>query len=415
MKTRPLYWTIDTVFRRKSRINPKPQYQRTPVWSEAKKQLLIDSILRQYDMPKFYLRKSDAEYEHEVVDGQQRLRAIWDFYDDQYVLGDTSTDIPDFGDLSGKKFSELPSDARDRFGLFDLSLVEVEDASNLEIRDLFLRLQEGLTLNPVEKRNAMPGNMRDFIADLGENQRVFPLTSISEKRFGWHDLAAIVTCLEMAEGPTDVKAPSLRKMYNDNQNFDSNGTTAKKVKRHLAYMAKVLKDCPPEMSIKWGFVDLYLLISKMDESYVIRGREEDFADFYVAFEKERREVMSDHSELLSSGRNSYWDKDLYSYIEEFIRSGGVRQNIEKRHDVYKKRFIRDTQGLMPKDSKRTFTTEERIVIWHRANGTCKICGSKIKFDQMEADHITPHSKGGQTTIDNGQALCKQCNASKGAA
>ena len=154
---------------------------------------------------------------------------------------------------------------------------------------------------------------------------------------------------------------------------------------------------------------------KMDESYVIRGREEDFADFYVAFEKERREVMSDHSELLSSGRNSYWDKDLYSYIEEFIRSGGVRQNIEKRHDVYKKRFIRDTQGLMPKDSKRTFTTEERIVIWHRANGTCKICGSKIKFDQMEADHITPHSKGGQTTIDNGQALCKQCNASKGAA
>ena len=170
-------------------------------------------------MPKFYLRKSDSEFEHEVVDGQQRLRAIWDFYDDQYVLGDTSKDIPDFGDLSGQKFSELLSDAQDQIGLFDLSLVEVEDASDLEIRDLFLRLQEGLTLNPVEKRNAMPGNLRDFIANLGENQRVFPLTFLSEKRFGWHDLAAIVTCLEMMEGPTDVKAPNLRKMYRDKSGF----------------------------------------------------------------------------------------------------------------------------------------------------------------------------------------------------
>ena len=80
------------------------------------------------------------------------------------------------------------------------------------------------------------------------------------------------------------------------------------------------KKCPREMNIKWGFVDLYLLISKMDESYVIGGREEDFADFYVAFEKERREFMPDHSDLLSSGRNS-WDRDLYDYIEAFIRNG----------------------------------------------------------------------------------------------
>lgn len=414
MKTRSLHWTIETVVRRKLRINPQPQYQRTPVWSEAKRQLLIDSILRQYDMPKFYLRESNPPYDHEVVDGQQRLRAIWDFYEGRYVLGDTSKDIPDFGDLSGKKFSELPSDTQDRIGLFDLNLVEVEDASDLEIRDLFLRLQEGVALNPVEKRNAMPGNMRNFIADLGENQRVFPLTSISEKRFEWHDLTAIVTCLEMAEGPTDVKAYSLRKMYSDNKDFGSSGPIAKKVKRHLAYMAKVLKNRPPEMGIKWGFVDLYLLISKMDESYVIRRREEDFADFYVAFEKERREVMPDHSDLLSPSRNS-WDRDLYDYIEAFIRSGGVRQNIEKRHEVYKRRFIRDTQGLMSKDLQRAFTNDERIVIWRRANETCQICRNKIEFDQMEADHIIPHSKGGQTTIDNGQALCKQCNASKGAA
>ena len=137
MKTRPRHWTIETIARRKPKINPRPQYQRAPVWNEAKKRLLIDSILRQYDMPKFYLRVSpDSEYEHEVVDGQQRLNAIWDFHDDQYALGEASRDIPNLGDLSGKKFSELPSDVQDQFAIFELNLVEVEDASDLDIRDL---------------------------------------------------------------------------------------------------------------------------------------------------------------------------------------------------------------------------------------------------------------------------------------
>ena len=411
MKTRPLNWTIETVVRRKSRINPQPQYQRTPVWNEAKRQLLIDSVLRQYDMPKFYLRPSNSRYDHEVVDGQQRLRAIWDFCDDKYVLGDTSKDIPNFGDLSGKKFSELISDAQDRIGLFELNLVEIENASDLEIRNLFLRLQEGVALNPAEKRNAMPGDMRDFIADLGEKQRVFSLTYLNENRFRWHDLASIVTCLDMAEGPTDVKASSLKKMYQDNQEFDINGPVAKKVGRRMRYLEKILKDRPPEMDIKWGFVDLYLLSMKMDELYVIRGREDNFADFYVSFEGERRKVMPDYSALLSSG--STWDEDLYRYIEAFVRSGGTRQNIEKRQEVYKRRFIRDIQNLKPKDPRRAFTPDERIVIWRRDDETCQKCERKILFLEMEADHIKPHSKGGQTIIANGQTLCKQCNANKG--
>ena len=73
-------WSIYSVRQRESKINPHPQYQRAAVWKLTKKQKLIDSILRGYDIPKIYLRKSpDDAYEHEIVDGQQRLRAIWEF------------------------------------------------------------------------------------------------------------------------------------------------------------------------------------------------------------------------------------------------------------------------------------------------------------------------------------------------
>ena len=407
-------WSIYSVREREDKVNPKPQYQRTLVWNDAKKQLLIDSILRGYDLPKFYLRESDDPYEHEVVDGQQRLRAIWDFCSDKYALGDESNDIPNFGDLSGKKWSELSSLERDRIGKFELSVAVIKGASDRQIRQLFRRLQEGVTLNSAEKRNAIEGKIRDFVADLGETRKFFLGTRLSEDRYNWHNLAAIVTCLQIAEGPTDVKAPSLEAMYENYSDFKKNGFVAKKVRRTLNYMARVLKSRPPAMNIKWGFVDLYLLISEMDRAYIIGNREANFTDFYIAFEIERRAAMSDYGALRSS--SSKWDEDLYYYIEAFIRSAGTKENINTRHEVYKRRFLRDTQDLIPKDPRRAFTDNERVVIWHRNNGICQgeECGKSITFDEMEADHITAHSEGGLTIIANGQALCRPCNAKKGA-
>ena len=407
-------WLIYSVLTREGSINPQPQYQRTPVWTPKKKQLLIDSILRGYDLPKLYLCcSSDPSFEYEVVDGQQRLRAIWEFCKDDYPLSKKSKNIPGFGNLSDKKWSELLGDQQDKIGKFPLSIAMIKEGSDEEIQELFLRLQEGVVLNPAEKRNAMPGNMPDFIATLGASHSVFPLTRINGKRFGWHNLAAIVTCLEMAGGPTDAKAPSLEAMYEKYSDFDDSGPIAKKVKRNLNYMAKVLKNRPGEMNIKWGFVDLYLLISKIAEFYIIRDREKDFTNFYRTFEKDRRKAISDPGNLLSSD-GSDRDKDLYQYIEAFVRSGGTKENIEKRHEVYKRQFIIATQDLVLKDRQRVFTSHQRIRIWHQANEKCQKCKKKIDIDEMEADHIIPHSKGGKTTIHNGQALCKQCHAEKGA-
>ena len=133
-------WSINSVRNREERIDPKPQYQRTEVWTRKKKQLLIDSILRGYDLPKFYLRSSDGQYEHEVVDGQQRLCAIWEFLNDGYALGEESRDISDFGDLVGKKWSQLSSSARDQIGEFELSIALVEEAEDPEIRQTFFKI-----------------------------------------------------------------------------------------------------------------------------------------------------------------------------------------------------------------------------------------------------------------------------------
>ena len=61
-------------------------------------------------------------------------------------------------------------------------------------------------------------------------------------------------------------------------------------------------------------------------------------------------------------------------------------------------------------------TKERIPhklkwkIWLRDNFTCQHCGSR---ENLTVDHISPESKGGQTTKDNLQTLCRECNSKKG--
>ncbi len=50
-------------------------------------------------------------------------------------------------------------------------------------------------------------------------------------------------------------------------------------------------------------------------------------------------------------------------------------------------------------------------VWERDGGTCVICGSP---SELHYDHIIPLSKGGSTTADNLQLLCKSHNLSKGA-
>lgn len=417
-------WAVATAAGLKDKIDPKPAYQRGEVWKEPRKQRLLDSMLRGYDVPKLYLvrKPPGGKYGHEVADGQQRLRAVWDFYDGKYPLDQESSvrPFPDHGDLSGKYLSDLPAAARATLDTYQLQLVEIHDATEYEVRDLFLRLQEGIPLNPAEKRNAMMGNMRDFIADIaGAPHPVLKRTALPQERYAWDDLVAHVVRLELAKGPTDLKATNLKTMYENEQSFKPEGSSAKKVKATLNYLARVLADKTPEMDIKWGFVDLYLLVSRLSETYVLKDREQDIHDFYVDFESSaatkpaRRKVGRNWESLLAPG-HSAWDKDMYDYILAFSREGAKKANIQARHDVYLRRALDFMPDLLPKDAKRAFSRDERLVIYRRDGGVCTICKKAVAFEETHADHKVPFAKGGLTTVENGQTLCVSDNLKKSA-
>ena len=63
-------------------------------------------------------------------------------------------------------------------------------------------------------------------------------------------------------------------------------------------------------------------------------------------------------------------------------------------------------------SIRAFKDSEKRKVYERQKGVCPKCKKHFEINEMEADHITPWSKGGHTTIDNCQMLCKNCNRTK---
>lgn len=63
-------------------------------------------------------------------------------------------------------------------------------------------------------------------------------------------------------------------------------------------------------------------------------------------------------------------------------------------------------------SLRQFDDKQKRKAYEKQNGICAKCGKHFEIDEMEGDHIIPWSKGGHTTDDNLQMLCKKCNGTK---
>lgn len=55
----------------------------------------------------------------------------------------------------------------------------------------------------------------------------------------------------------------------------------------------------------------------------------------------------------------------------------------------------------------------RYEVLKRAKFQCELCGISADMKALEVDHIVPKNHGGEDSINNYQALCYSCNASKG--
>ncbi len=219
---------LDKLYKRRDRYEI-PDWQREEVWGTDRQQLLIDSILRGWKLPKFYfLKTSDNPDEFDVVDGQQRLNAIWEFFDDRLELSDESA-----ARFGGGTYNTLPQDLSDSFDDYEVEYDEITDATDEEVKEFFQRLQAGLPLSSSEKLNSIHSKLRDYCVKLSKHDFFSKSTVVSSRRYAFFDIVAKVATLEIESLDAGLRYGDVKAVFLNNTGFSPNSAVAKRVAKGL--------------------------------------------------------------------------------------------------------------------------------------------------------------------------------------
>lgn len=213
-------------------INVAPEYQRQGgVWNLEKKQLLIDSILNDYDIPKLYFHAltlhqkidSKLDFDFAIIDGRQRIEAIWDFIDGVFPLSEDFEYQLDTGlQAKGLTYQDLATEypkIKIRFDSYTLpvTLVETDDLDLID--DMFSRLNEAVPLNGAEKRNSFGGPMAKVIRDISSHDFFQQQVKFRNNRYQYQEVAARLLLIEDSQlnngKIVDTKKPYLDKLVKD--------------------------------------------------------------------------------------------------------------------------------------------------------------------------------------------------------
>ena len=98
-------------------------------------------------------------------------------------------------------------------------------------------------------------------------------------------------------------------------------------------------------------------------------------------------------------------RDPWRSVRKFYQEGYL---IQVRKGVYRREPGYTGQGI-----DDPFPLDVKEAIFKRDNYRCVICGNgRHNGFEIHADHIKPRSKGGTSTLDNGQTLCSEHNVLK---
>ena len=182
---------------------------------------------------------------------------------------------------------------------------------------------------------------------------------------------------------------------------------AKKVKRVLDYLFTMFPNKTPELE-RYNLISLYTLISYLLEKFDISNRQQALFDWFIEFEQYRRD-----NDTLPEDQS---DPEIIAYHEKISHSTDAVDSIKWRYEFLSKKLFEKIPNIELKDDQRIFTHEQRMAIYRRDTGGCQLkihChGERCDWDNWHADHIIPWSRGGKTTVENGQVACPACNAAK---
>lgn len=353
----------------------QPEYQRHYIYGDGKRDVaVIDSLLKGYPLGLIYFVDTGATTAPrlEVLDGQQRITSVGRFVTGKFAIV-----------LDGKEqtFSSLPAEDRERIENSDL-LVYVCRGTEGEIKEWFQTINiAGVPLNSQELRNAIYSG--PFVTAA---KREFSNSQNTLQQKWAHFIKGDPKRQEVLEVALDwvasSKDQSIDRYMADHRQDAGIGELKTYFTTVIDWVTGVFTS-PPERWMKgldWG---------RLYEEYHHRS-------YPAGINDQVQELLADDHVERKAG------------VYEYLLSGEAKPELLK---------VRLFDTTVKARAYRQQTEEARAA----GISNCPLCAvgtnanrTRIyKQTEMEADHVTAWSKGGDNTISNCQMLCKTHNAAKG--
>ena len=340
----------------------RPPYQREFVYSDDKRNKVIETLSRNLPLGVIYLAKN-SDGTMEVIDGQQRIMSIC-----KYLNGDFSVNgIADF--LNEKTFNcELYKNTAiyKQIMSYNNLLAYIVEGDDDEKLDWFRTINiSGEKLTEQELLNA------NYTGEwLCSAKRKFSKTN----------------CVAFKKGNKLVNGSPIRQDYLETAlSWISGG------KENIQkYMAEHQFDENAEPLWNY-FVEV---IEWVEKTFTYRKEMKgiDWGKLYREYGKVEYNVAE---------------------LEEKVKALMADDDVNSKKGIYEYVLSNCSKDKERHLSIRKFSDKDKRTAYERQNGICPICGTHHEIEEMEGDHIIPWSKGGKTAIDNLQMLCKKCNREKG--
>ncbi len=334
--------------------NLRPEYQRRLRWDRKKKSKLIESFIMNIPVPPVFLYEKELG-KFEVMDGQQRLNAIAEFWQGKFKLDGLEI----WRALNGRNYSELPPLIRRGLERAKLSAITLmSDASSIEQNSLDLRAQVferlntgGERLNAQELRNSLfSGSFNDLLVEISkepnfteawnipnhfENTREDGTVSDALKRNTLYKRMSdveIVLRFFAFQVPGEISG-SVRKMLDDTMRENRHASENEIAEFRNQYMntlqlcRDVLEDdafrLPPENQDKLGRLSKPLYDAQMVAFYRLRKKSQRIKNASEEVRGALRELSfvdsADYDLMVGRGNTAATIKERIERVEEVIQ------------------------------------------------------------------------------------------------
>jgi len=354
------------------KLTIQPEYQRNYIYASdggKKEMAVIESVLKGYPIGLIYFNKV-SESNLEVLDGQQRITSVGRFVTDKFAIKDENGMEQYFGGMA--------QDKKDKILETKLLIYECEGTES-QIKEWFKTINiSGVPLVPQELLNAIYSGQ---------------FVTLGKKEFSNSQNANIQKWSAYIKGSANRQAFFERALdwvskgnIDDYMSSHRNNNNINELKiyfnRVIDWISGLFTDVESEMcGLEWG---------RLYEQY--------------------HEQTYDTTKVTSEVKKLYGDPYVKNRkgIFEYILGGSIDTKL------LEVRVFDDA-------TKKSFYVTQTAEAQAKGKSNCSYCAighdsnkSKIwKLDEMDADHVAAWSKGGKTSAQNCQMLCKMHNRAKG--